>query len=441
MGRFSRTPLALLTAILISSWLFSTMIAASASVRCAVAPSATVIGVGGRDDPTGARIPDKLRGRIGPPGYTYLPSYYPASLNMVHSVGVGMPILADHLAATTGPVIIVGYSEGTLLAEQIKRDLNAAAVAPTPDDLSFLEIAAPFIPNGGIMARFPVFGIPGMIPAMGVAVPSAYGTTYVTLEYDPYADFPAYFNPLALLNTLLAAGYAHPDPFYDPIDLDSTTLLTKDITKPGGVVDRYILVPNEHLPLFGPLRDIARFLGQSPLAERLIGAVEPLLKVLVDMAYTDRENLNPEVHQPFSLVTPMSRIIDALHAVPGALREGLANLAGARPPATNRTEVAPSSAPSESRPETPEVSTIDPTLEAIRTPDENGRRAALLDDADHRGDHRRDAESDTGEPTETVDRVTVVTPPSATESDDMHATESDESVADQAQRDAGAEAA
>lgn len=441
MGRFFRTPLALLTVILISSWLFSTMIAASVPVRCAVASSATVIGVGGRDDPTGARVPDKLRGRIGPPGYTYLPSYYPASLNMVHSVGVGMPILADHLTATTGPVIIVGYSEGTLLAEQIKRDLNVAAVAPTPDDLSFLEIAAPFIPNGGIMARFPVFGIPGTIPAMGVAAPSAYGTTYVTLEYDPYADFPAYFNPVALLNTLLAAGYAHPDPFYDPIDLDSTTLRTKDITKPGGVVDRYILVPNEHLPLFGPLRDIARFLGQSPLAERLIGAVEPLLKVLVDMAYTDRENLNPEVHQPFSLVTPMSRIIDALHAVPGALREGLDNLTGARPPATNRTEFVPSSAPSESRPESPEVRTIDPAVEASRAPDENGRRTALLDDADHRGDHRRDAESDTSEPAETVDRVTVVTPPSATESDDVRTTESDESVADQDQRDAGAEAA
>ncbi|SDE92120.1 PE-PPE domain-containing protein [Mycolicibacterium neoaurum] len=434
MGRFFRTPLALLTVILLSSWLFTGVITARVSVRYAVAPSATVIGIGGRDDPAGARIPDKLRGKIGPPDHIYIPCHYPASLNMIDSVRVGMPVLLDHLAATTGPVIIAGYSEGTLLAEQIKRDLNAAATAPSPGDLSFLEIAAPFIPNGGILARFPFLGIPGMIPAMGIAAPSAYGTTYVTMEYDTYADFPAYFNPLALLNTLLAAGYAHPDPFYDPVDLDSPTVLTKEVAKPGGVVDRYILVPNEHLPMFGPLRDIARFLGQSPLAERLIGAVEPLLRVLVDMAYTDRENLNPDVHQPFSLITPMPKIVEALHAIPGALREGLENLTGSRPPAVSRTEVTPSPPRSEVQP--PDIHSIDTDVDDLAAPAENGRRTSLLEDTD-RGDDRDDPESGA----EIVDRIAVSTPPSDAEPDAPDAVVDDGSAVDQDERDAGAEAA
>ncbi|MEH3131474.1 MAG: PE-PPE domain-containing protein [Mycolicibacterium neoaurum] len=436
MGRSFRTPLALLTVVMLSSWLLNGMMTAIVSVRYAVAPSATVIGIGGRDDPAGVRIPDKLRGKIGPPDHAYVPCHYPASLNMIDSVRVGMPVLLEHLAATTGPVIIAGYSEGTLLTEQIKRDLNVAATAPSPDDLSFLEIAAPFIPNGGILARFPFLGIPGVIPAMGVAAPSAYGTTYVTMEYDTYADFPAYFNPLALLNTLLAAGYAHPDPFYDPIDLDSPGVITKEVTKPGGVVDRYILVPNEHLPLFGPLRDLARFLGQSPLAERLIGAVEPLLRVIVDMAYTDRLNLNPDVHQPFSLITPMPKIVEALRAIPAALHEGLENLTGSRPPAASRTEVTPSPLPADSGPESPEVRSIDADVDELGTPTENGRRTSLLDDTDRDG-----AENDTDDPADIVDRITVSTPPSDAESDDQDDLVDNESDADQDERDAGAEAA
>lgn len=441
MGRVFRTPLALFTAILIWSWLVSGVITASASVQYAIAPNATVIGIGGRDDPAGARIPDKLRGKIGPPDHTYIPSFYPASLNMIDSVRVGMPILRDHLAATTGPVILVGYSEGTLLTEQIKRDLDGAAVAPAPGDLSFLEIAAPFIPNGGILARFPFLGIPGIIPAMGVAAPSVYGTTYVTMQYDTYADFPAYFNPLALLNTLLAAAYAHPDPFYDPIDLDSAALLIKEITKPGGVVDRYVLVPNEHLPLFGPLRDVARFLGQSPLAERLIGAVEPLLRVLVDMAYTDRQNLNPQVHQPFSLMTPIPRMVEALQAIPDAVREGLENLTGTRPPAANRPEVAPSPAPSESQPTPPEIPTIDSDVDDLGAAPENGRRTAPLDDTDHRDDIESDAENGLDDPVEIDDRSTVATPLTEPEHDDARAADDDEPATDQDERDAGAEAA
>jgi hypothetical protein len=58
------------------------------------------------------------------------------------------------------------------------------------------------------------------------------------------------------------------------------------------------------------------------------------------MGYTDRLNLNPQVRTPFSLFTPPHKIIEALNAVPGAVREGLENLWG-----IERTPVAPPVAP------------------------------------------------------------------------------------------------
>ncbi|GAS99469.1 PE-PPE [Mycolicibacterium canariasense] len=294
----------------------------------------TVIGIGGRDDPAAANIPHKLRGQVIPDGYEYVPLVYPASLDMIGSVRAGMPPLHQLVTTTPGKVVVVSYSEGSLLAEQEKRNLRGGAGGPEPQDLSFLEIAAPFIPNGGIFARFPGIGIPLMIPGMGPAQPSAYDTTYVTNEYDTYADFPAYFNPLALLNSLAAAAYAHPDAYYDSGDITSPDNYVKVVKNPAGGTDTYVLIPNERLPLLAPVRQVAAALRLTEPTERLLGAVEPVLKVMVDMAYTDRQNLNPEVHQPFSVVTPPHKIAEALANTPRALRQGLDNLLGRNPKPT-----------------------------------------------------------------------------------------------------------
>jgi ABC-type transporter lipoprotein component MlaA len=41
----------------------------------------TVIGIGGRLDPTSANVPAKLDGTVVPPGYTYDPIQYPATIS------------------------------------------------------------------------------------------------------------------------------------------------------------------------------------------------------------------------------------------------------------------------------------------------------------------------------------------------------------------------
>ena len=97
--------------------------------------------------------------------------------------------------------------------------------------------------------RFPGLKIPFFVTSNGPAQPSPYDTTYVTNEYDPYADFPAYFNPLSLANTLVAIAYVHPDQYYDTVDYDpltgagTTPVLVKTVTNSAGGTDTYVFVP------------------------------------------------------------------------------------------------------------------------------------------------------------------------------------------------------
>nr|WP_255413043.1 PE-PPE domain-containing protein [Mycobacterium sp. QGD 101] len=133
---------------------------ADASAATTLPQADTVIGVGGWRNPTGDRIPDKFQGQLVPDGATFVPVEYPAELPVDPSVTEGVPTLRTAIDDTGGTKLVVGYSEGSLVAEQVKRDFGADG-GPPPDELQFLFIAAPFVPNGGIYARFPELAIPG----------------------------------------------------------------------------------------------------------------------------------------------------------------------------------------------------------------------------------------------------------------------------------------
>jgi hypothetical protein len=343
--------------------------------------AASTIGIGGRGDPAAARIPDKLQDKVLPTGFRYIPVNYPASFFIDSSVAAGVPVLDDAIrhpscddpTKSCPPFLVVAYSEGAIVAENVRRGLMPGVDgAPQPDDLRFVMIASPNVPNGGIFARFPGVSIPFFVTSTGPAQPSPYGTTYVTNEYDPYADFPAYFNPLSLLNTLLAIAYVHPDQYYDSVDYNPQTgehgpgVLVKDVThKVDGqvVTDHYVFVQAAHLPLLAPVRQLASALGLTPFTEPVLSAIEPVLRVLVDMGYTDRENLNPERPVTFSLITPPERIIETIAKVPGTPGEGVDNFAteGEAIPAPVTPTIEPTKSPSinaKSMPQDPQESLV-----------------------------------------------------------------------------------
>jgi hypothetical protein len=332
--------------------------------------AAATIGIGGRGDPAAVNIPNKLQGKVVPFGTMY-PRYvgvqYPAGYDIDNSVNVGVPVLRAAIADNTLDennvpqfLLVVGYSEGSLVAERVRRTLDPSDPgAPSTGNLQFLMIASPNLPNGGLAARFPAgWGIPFLITSNGPAASSPYDTQYVTNEYDTYADFPAYFNPLSLANSLVAVFYVHPDAYYDPVDYDpiertsdDPNVLIKTVkhTVDGeDVEDTYVFVKAEHLPLFAPLRQVAGMAQLTPFTEPLLGAIEPLVRLIVDMGYTDRQNLNPEKHVQFSLITPPGKVLEAVLGVPGALGQGVSNLVGGvgSLPSSIPTPLAPTSSPS-----------------------------------------------------------------------------------------------
>jgi diacyltrehalose acyltransferase len=330
-----------------------------------------VLGIGGRGDPDAVNIPNKLSGTVVPNGYTYIPVHYPAGFDIENSTNAGVPSLDTSLkTAASNPnnpmIIVVGYSEGALVADKEKRNLATDPNAPPPTQVSFMMIASPNVPNGGIFGRFPTLVIPFFVTSNGPAQPSAYSTTYETLEYDTYADFPAYFNPLSLLNTLFAVQYVHPDQYYDALNPVTSPHITTVVGN-----DTYVFYPNPQLPLLAPERQIFGIFGLTPLTEPVLSAFEPLLRVLVDMGYTDRQNLNPGVPTTFSLFTPPEKILEALAAIPGALTQGANNFV------TGVSEI-PNSIPAPVAPVTTLAPTNSPSINIASVP-QGSQQDTVLD--------------------------------------------------------------
>jgi hypothetical protein len=353
--------------------------------------TAATIGIGGRGDPNGVNIPNKLQGKVLiPPALTYIGVQYPAGFDIDNSVNAGVPVLDDAIKDNSGQfLMVVGYSEGAIVAEKVRRNLDpsdpgAPPLNPTNDPtkpgLLWVMIASPNVPNGGIFSRFPGLNIPFFVSSNGAAEPSPYDTTYVTNEYDPYGDFPAYFNPLSLANTLVAVMYVHPDQYYDSVDYDPLTgtndpnvLVKPPVTNSAGGHDTYVFVLAQHLPLFAPVRQVAGILQLTPLTEPLLGSIEPLVRLFVDMGYTDRSNLNPEKPIQFSLITPPGKVLETVAGVPGAIGQGVTN------PVTG-VESIPGSIPSPlSTTNSPLSTTNSPSINAKSLP-KDSQKSLVMDD-------------------------------------------------------------
>lgn len=334
--------------------------------------NAAVVGVGGRDDTLGARIPNKFEGNYvpynggyaGPAADRYFPVHYSAKLPIDGSVADGRAPLIDQVAVARtavgpdGTVYIVGYSEGTLVAENYKRELTAGTVDPG-GNIEFVYIAAPTVPNGGIYARFPNLGPLSLIgfTSTGAAAPTPYDQTFLTIEYDPIGDFPAYANPLSLANAAAGFLYLHGDPTPDAADLnDPDAVIVKHVPTPDGGTDTYVLVKTEHLPLLQPIRDVSKALTTTAFTEPVLGAIEPTLKLGVDMGYTDRDYSDPATPTPFKLITPPKRIVETVKQLPDAVQEGADNFKNGLPStATPSTTSGPTarSAANEDAPQKP----------------------------------------------------------------------------------------
>jgi len=208
------------------------------------------------------------------------------NLTFGQSVTQGVNLLNTALVGPTGVLtqgnsaLVVGYSQSATIATNEIRALMAAG-SPYQGQLSFMLLADPNNPVGGILERFPGFYIPFLdVPFNGATPPlSPYPTSIFTIQYDGIANAPQY--PLNFVSDANAvAGYFalhHTYPNLTPAQVASAVQLP---TSPGytGSTQYYELL-TQNLPLLQPIRDIP-FVG-NPIAD----VVQPDLRVLVDLGY------------------------------------------------------------------------------------------------------------------------------------------------------------
>jgi PE-PPE domain len=192
---------------------------------------------------------------------------YPATVTgMDGSIRAGVNNLDAAVRAATGPITIVGASQGAVVADQYKR--SGAA----PEGTTFVMIGDP-TSRYGIMSHFPGLHVPGIGLTFTGTQRGPYATTVISRQYDGVADWPTRpGNILADLNALAGIAYIHPN--YGSLDLTGVVPIVDGNTT-------YYRLPTAHLPLLQPLRD----LGVDD--ERIVRVIEGPLSHAIDQAYRE----------------------------------------------------------------------------------------------------------------------------------------------------------
>ncbi len=249
---------------------------------------------------------------------------YPSSgvhnLPLDTSVAQGLTILDNAIRqqiSAGNNLVIFGYSQSSTIATLEMRQLAMlpAAIRPPTDQLSFLLVADPNNPNGGLFERFTGLRFPSLdITFTGATPDNLYPTTIYTREYDGWADFPRYpINMVSDLNSLLGVAFLHGG----YADLTSTQVNSAiALATDGPTNTQYFMIPTEHLPLLNLVRDIP--VVGNPIAD----LVEPDLRVIVNLGYGDPNygySTSPaNVPTPFGLFPHVSQTTIANDLVVGA---------------------------------------------------------------------------------------------------------------------------
>jgi len=246
------------------------------------------------------------------------------------SVLDGTQVIGEAITAQRDPAVVFGYSQSAVIATAAKQRLaDSAARGGNVPQVSFVMLANPNRPNGGLHARFTGAFIEKLGWTFTPAAPTdtSFTTIDVARQYDFFADFPNYpLNIFADANAVVALFYgAHDysrvslnpaDPGYDP---NTVVQQWGDTT--------YYFIPTAQLPLLRPLRDI----GADPL---LMDAIEPAMRVLVEAGY-DRST--PFGQPTQAQMIPRDDFEQVKQELTAAIEQGRAMWEAANPPATVTT--------------------------------------------------------------------------------------------------------
>lgn len=267
---------------------------------------------------------------ITPPGYFTSPTFD-------QSVAEGVKNLEGLRPVDGGSPkdVLWGYSQGATVVTLYKRDYNAQPNPPaTPP--TFVLVANPNRPNGGILERgvafgtIPIFGVTfsGPTPTTTAGAPAGKITTYdIARQYDGIADAPE--NPLNVVadaNAVMGFYYLHGH----YVDINPATSNLIDQGTYGDT--HYYLIPTYPLPLLMPLQSV------PVVGAALADTLDPPLRVIVESAY-DRSTSpgQPTPANPLYFPNPTTFGTNLATSVPTGLDNGISDVSGGtRPLGTTR---------------------------------------------------------------------------------------------------------
>ncbi|MEN4479486.1 PE-PPE domain-containing protein [Mycolicibacterium cosmeticum] len=282
-------------------------------------PEALVVGGTGNSTPSTQMMRELYdQGIVSDPqptGVSYPADLWPlrGNLTLDQSVQIGVANLEAELNAASGPVTVVGISQGALVVNYEKRALMERADSAAAQGISFVTIGDPTNSDGGLLSRFPHAHIPILdvtIPKPPVETP--YDTTEIVHEYDGYADFPDNpFNLLADLNAIAGVVYEHPNK--SGVDLSDPRNVVTTTTNSLGGTTTHVLVPTDELPLTRPLRS-------AGVPDRVVNRLDRPLRRIINTGYSgERPDAESRVRSSGSrgdrvLRTLTRRVQKAAHA-------------------------------------------------------------------------------------------------------------------------------
>ncbi|MET0699769.1 MAG: PE-PPE domain-containing protein [Mycobacterium sp.] len=259
------------------------------------------------------------------------------------SVAQGRTLLHNAIESTLSPgnpVVVYGYSQSAVIASLEKQDLIRYYLAhpeeTLPADLSFVLLANPMRPNGGILQRFVGLTLPLLdVTNYGAAPTNSadlgpgndFPTVDISRQYDGWSDFPTYpLNVLATVNAILGIVFLH---------LSYHSEQMADAVEQGTMGDTtYYMIPSKTLPLLIPLE----LLGvPSPI----IKILDAPLRALVEMGYDRQINPGEPVAAQWGRVggDPVADLRTLGTAVQIGLDDGIEEVTGDRPFHTQPTDM------------------------------------------------------------------------------------------------------
>jgi hypothetical protein len=192
------------------------------------------------------------------------------------SVYEGADNLDAAIRGTSGPMTVVGLSQGSEVMEEAQVRLANDPNAPPPGQITFIKVSSP----KHLLQR--LFPSGTHLPIVDYTVPpnveSQYNTVEVVAEYDIYADPPDRFNPLVFANGVLGRDHSLAA-FSDPASVPPENVIVTTNSK--GATTTTFLVPADELPLVSQLR---KWGVPGPVADEMNQVMRPMVDAAYDRA-------------------------------------------------------------------------------------------------------------------------------------------------------------